>query len=85
MSQPTLSLELTPKQAYAVLVAFLSRPTDHLLDSGTWESYEELIQTLQFPEGYAHLSEEYKQHMYALFSGEGDQTDEAINFLRDLD
>jgi len=67
-TKPTLTVELTPKQAYAVLVAFLSRPSDGLLDTGVFTDYQEILDLLQFHEGYKGLTEDFRQAMYCLFT-----------------
>lgn len=64
----TLTLELTPKQAYAVLVAFLSRPSDGLLETGVFKDYQEVLDLLRFHDGYESLTEDFRQAMYCLFT-----------------
>jgi len=77
-TKPTLTVELTPKQAYAVLVAFLSRPSDGLLDTGVFTDYQEVLDLLGFHDGYEGLTEEFRQAMYCLFT-DGDVPEDLIS------
>ena len=64
---------LTPLQAYTFLVACMSVPGDTLVSLGVFNSYQEVIDLLQWSEEYAEISEEVKQHLYQMFTLPGDE------------
>ena len=73
-SNPTMrEFPLTPAQAYTFLVACMSLPHDTLLELGVFSNYQEIIDLLQWPEGYVEVPEETKQALYAMFTLPGEE------------
>lgn len=64
---------MTPLQAYTLLVACMSIPGDTLLEIGVFDSYQEIIDLLQWPQGYLEIPEETKQKLYALYTLPGEE------------
>jgi hypothetical protein len=72
---PTKEIHLTPKQAYAVLVALLACPGDFLIEQGVFDSYLDLAATVgNWPEEFSQLPESFKQRLYRHFTKPMDES-----------
>lgn len=62
------SVPLTPKQTFALLVACMSDHEDRLLKLGVFESNQEIVDLLNWKEGFEGLDAGWKQKLMGVWT-----------------